>query len=80
MDLKCLKGLKCKIKDVSLVEQVKSWHEFESFVPYQKIDAMSLSKKRANQVLEITTIHYGNSYSVDTDLIQTEDNSNLWKN
>ena len=60
--------LHCNIEDVSLVEQVKSWYELESYGAYKQVD-----DKRANKILEASTIPDGNIYAVG--MLWAEDHS-----
>ena len=70
--------LHCNIEDVSLVEQVKSWYELESYGTYKQVDARSSDDKRANKFLEASTIHDGDRYAVG--MLWTEDHSQLPNN
>ena len=57
-------SFKSNAEDVQLAEQVKSWYDMESFGAYVQADPRSASDKRANKILETTTIHDGERYSV----------------
>ena len=70
--------LHCNIEDVSLVEQVKSWYELESYGTYKQVDARSSDDKRANKILEASTIHDGDRYAVG--MPWAEDHSQLPNN
>ena len=70
--------LHCNIEDVSLVEQVKSWYELESYGTYKQVDARSSDDKRANKILEASTIHDGDRYAVG--MLWAEDHSQLPNN
>ena len=70
--------LHCNIKDVSLAEQVKSWYELESYGTYKQVDARSSDDKRANKILEASTIHDGDRYAVG--MLWAEDHSQLPNN
>ena len=50
-------SFKSNAEDVQLAEQVKSWYDMESFGAYVQADPCSASDKRANKILETTTIH-----------------------
>ena len=67
--------LHCNIEDVSLVEQVKSWYELESYGTYKQVNVRSSDDKRANKILEASTIHDGDRYAVG--MIWAEDHSQL---
>ena len=70
--------LHCNIKDVSLVEQVKFWYELESYGTYKQVDARLSDDKRANKILEASTIHDGDRYAVG--MLWAEDHSHVPNN
>ena len=58
-----------------MVEQVKSWYELESYGTYKQVDARSSDDKRANKILEASTIHDGDRYAVG--MLWAEDHTQL---
>ena len=61
-----------------MVEQVKSWYELEPYGTYKQVDARSSDDKRANKILEASTIHDGDRYAVG--MLWAEDHSQLPNN
>ena len=70
--------LHCNIEDVSLVEQVKSCYELESYGTYKQVDARSSDDKRPYKILEASTKHDGDRYAVG--MLWAEDHSQLPNN
>ncbi len=64
--------------DHSLVDQVKSWYEIESFGSYKQVDNRSASDEKALDILGRTTFHDGTRYSVG--MLWAEENSQLPNN
>ena len=69
---------KATVEDLSLAEQVKSWYELESYGAYIQADPRSAADKRANKLLESTTFHDGERYSVG--MLWNDDNVTLPNN
>ena len=55
---------KATVEDLSLAEQVKAWYDLESYGSCVQADPRSAADKRANKILETTTVHDEDRYSV----------------
>ena len=55
---------KATAEDLSLAEQVKAWYDLKSYGFCIQADPRSAADKRANKILETTTVHDGERYSV----------------
>ena len=55
---------KCNVEDVALADQVKKWYELESYGTFKQADPRSSADKRAQKILDSTTIHDGSRYIV----------------
>ena len=73
-----LSGFKANIDDVLLADRVKSWYELESYGAYKNVDPRSAADQRAAKILETTTIHDGERYSVG--MLWAEDDVQLPNN
>ena len=52
------------VEDLSLAEQVKAWHDLESYGSCIQADPGTAADKPANKTLETTTVDDGERYSV----------------
>ena len=50
--------------DSELADQLRSWHDIESYGAYKQVDSRSAADARALEILEETTYHDGNRYHV----------------
>ena len=55
---------KCNVEDVALADQVKKWYELESYGTFKQADPRSSADKRAQKILDSTTILDGSRYVV----------------
>ena len=53
---------KCVVEDSSLTDQIKSWHELESYGAFKQVDARSAADKHALSILNSETVHNGERY------------------
>ena len=66
---------KCNVEDVALADQVKKWYELESYGTFKQADPRSSADKRAQKILDSTTIHDGSRYVVG--MLWADDNIHL---
>ena len=66
---------KCNVEDVALADQVKKWYELESYGTFKQADPRSSADKRAQKILDSTTIHDGSRYIVG--MLWADDNIHL---
>ena len=60
------------VEDVFSAEQVKSWYELESYGAYKSADPRSKADKRGSRILESTTTHDSERYTVG--MLWSDDN------
>ena len=66
---------KCNLEDVALADQVKKWYDLESYGTFKQADPRSSADKRAQKILDSTTIHDGSRYVVG--MLWADDNIHL---
>ena len=66
---------KCNVEDVTLADQVKKWYELEAYGTFKLADPRSSADKRAQKILDSTTIHDGSRYIVG--MLWADDNNHL---
>ena len=55
---------KCNVEDVAPADQVKKWYKLESYGTLKQADPRYSTDKRAQKILDSTTIHDGSRYVV----------------
>ena len=66
---------KCNLEDVALAGQVKKWYELESYGTFKQADPRSSADKRAQKILDSTTLNDGIRYVVG--MLWADDNIHL---
>ena len=54
----------CKLNDTELAGQIKRRYEIESNGVYKQVESPSAADKRANKILDSSTLHDGSRYAV----------------
>ena len=66
---------KCNVDDAAFADQVKKLYELEPYGKFEQDDPRSSADKRAQKILDSTTLHDGSCYVVG--MLWADDNINL---